>query len=155
MHKATCAECGNECEVPFKPRGDKPIYCSNCFENKGGRDKKPRRSDFGDKKMYQVTCDKCGNECEVPFRPTKGKPVYCRDCFGSKGPKTQRDDHEQFKTQFDILNTKLDKILKALVPAAAKKPALKQETNKEKKVAKPKKATKKTAAKKPAPKKKK
>ena len=24
MHKATCADCGNECEVPFKPSGDKP-----------------------------------------------------------------------------------------------------------------------------------
>ena len=25
MHKAVCDECGNSCEVPFKPRGDKPI----------------------------------------------------------------------------------------------------------------------------------
>ncbi len=32
MHKATCAECGNECEVPFKPSGDKPVYCKECFQ---------------------------------------------------------------------------------------------------------------------------
>jgi CxxC-x17-CxxC domain-containing protein len=31
MHKATCAECGNECEVPFKPSGDRPVYCRECF----------------------------------------------------------------------------------------------------------------------------
>ncbi len=31
MHTATCAECGDSCQVPFKPRGDKPVYCSTCF----------------------------------------------------------------------------------------------------------------------------
>ncbi len=31
MHRATCAECGNSCEVPFKPTGEKPVYCSTCF----------------------------------------------------------------------------------------------------------------------------
>ena len=31
MHKAICAECGKECEVPFKPTGDKPVYCKECF----------------------------------------------------------------------------------------------------------------------------
>jgi hypothetical protein len=24
--------------VPFRPSGDKPVYCSDCFEKKGGRD---------------------------------------------------------------------------------------------------------------------
>ncbi|MCG2717972.1 MAG: DNA-directed RNA polymerase [Nanoarchaeota archaeon] len=31
MHKTVCADCGNECEVPFKPSGDKPVYCKECF----------------------------------------------------------------------------------------------------------------------------
>lgn len=31
LHKATCADCGQECEVPFKPRGDRPVYCRQCF----------------------------------------------------------------------------------------------------------------------------
>ena len=31
MFKATCAECGKECEVPFKPSGDRPVYCKECF----------------------------------------------------------------------------------------------------------------------------
>ncbi|MEJ2673485.1 MAG: DNA-directed RNA polymerase [Deltaproteobacteria bacterium] len=30
-HKATCAECGKECEVPFKPSGTRPVYCRECF----------------------------------------------------------------------------------------------------------------------------
>ena len=27
-----CANCGAEAQVPFVPRGDKPVYCSRCFE---------------------------------------------------------------------------------------------------------------------------
>ena len=34
MHKATCAECKQECEVPFKPSGDKPVFCKECFMKK-------------------------------------------------------------------------------------------------------------------------
>jgi CxxC-x17-CxxC domain-containing protein len=32
MFPATCAECGVETEVPFMPRGDRPVYCSRCFD---------------------------------------------------------------------------------------------------------------------------
>jgi len=32
MHKAVCADCGQECEVPFKPSGDRPVYCRECFQ---------------------------------------------------------------------------------------------------------------------------
>ena len=32
MHTATCASCGGPAQVPFVPRGDKPVYCSDCFQ---------------------------------------------------------------------------------------------------------------------------
>ena len=48
MHKAICDNCGNDCEVPFKPTGDKPIYCSDCFEKMGGgRSKRSSRRGSG------------------------------------------------------------------------------------------------------------
>jgi len=34
MHKATCSECGKECEVPFKPTQGKPVYCRECFQKR-------------------------------------------------------------------------------------------------------------------------
>ena len=38
MFPATCSACGKETKVPFQPRGDKPVYCSECFESvRGGR----------------------------------------------------------------------------------------------------------------------
>ncbi|MBN1623079.1 MAG: zinc-ribbon domain containing protein [Clostridia bacterium] len=34
MHDATCAECGASTKVPFKPTGERPVYCSDCFQKK-------------------------------------------------------------------------------------------------------------------------
>ena len=45
MFHAVCAECGKDCEIPFEPRDDRPVYCSECFEKRDGGPKRPR--DFG------------------------------------------------------------------------------------------------------------
>ncbi len=38
MHKAVCAECKKECEVPFKPReGGRPILCRECYGKSKGQ----------------------------------------------------------------------------------------------------------------------
>ena len=34
VHKATCSECGAECEVPFKPTEGRPVFCKDCFMKK-------------------------------------------------------------------------------------------------------------------------
>jgi CxxC-x17-CxxC domain-containing protein len=34
MFKAICADCNKECEVPFKPSGDRPVYCQGCFSRR-------------------------------------------------------------------------------------------------------------------------
>jgi CxxC-x17-CxxC domain-containing protein len=36
MHKITCAECGKEDEVPFKPREGTPVLCKECYFKKKG-----------------------------------------------------------------------------------------------------------------------
>ena len=148
MHRAICGECGKECEVPFKPTGDKPVFCSECFGSK--RSKEPRRFgerdsgrfNSGDKKMYKVVCDECGKECEVPFRPTNDKPVYCSQCFSNKGGGKDKSS-DQTNKQFNTINEKLDKILEVLSSSVSKtkvsKPKKLSKT-KDKKATSPKKA---------------
>jgi CxxC-x17-CxxC domain-containing protein len=53
MHSAVCSNCGKDCEVPFRPTGSKPVYCSECFEkqqgggdSRGFQDRGSRRPDF-------------------------------------------------------------------------------------------------------------
>jgi CxxC-x17-CxxC domain-containing protein len=36
MHDAVCDKCKKECKVPFRPTGDKPVLCSDCFKQSGG-----------------------------------------------------------------------------------------------------------------------
>jgi len=64
-----------------------------------------------DVKMTKVICSLCGKECEVPFKPTSSKPVYCDECFAkiNKGNSNKISNKD-----FDIINEKLDKIMKAL-----------------------------------------
>lgn len=55
MHKAVCSDCGKGCEVPFRPTGEKPIYCSNCFGAKrdgGDRDSRSRFDNRGPKREF-------------------------------------------------------------------------------------------------------
>jgi CxxC-x17-CxxC domain-containing protein len=33
MYSVTCSSCGQQAEVPFQPRGDKPVYCRDCFQS--------------------------------------------------------------------------------------------------------------------------
>ena len=121
MYKATCADWGKICEVTFKPSGDKPVYCDDCFrKNRSPRDEERGRgrSSYGreDRQMYKAICDSCGKECELPFKPSSGKPVYCSDCFSKKSP--SRPGQSNGKN--DEIITKLDKIIQLL---EGKKPA--------------------------------
>ena len=98
MHKATCSDCGQACEVPFKPSGDKPVRCRDCFRkskpqgsfNRGGSGGFNRNRSFGNRgrsfdreprEMHKAKCSDCKQECEVPFKPTGDKPVRCKECF--------------------------------------------------------------------------
>lgn len=33
-HSATCSECGRETSLPFRPRGDRPVYCNECYRSR-------------------------------------------------------------------------------------------------------------------------
>ncbi len=112
MHSATCAECGKGCEVPFRPTGDKPVYCSECFKNKGeGNSRSSNRGgrDFGERN---------------PRSSFDSKPTYQKD--GGKSS-------ENTRAQFEVLNNKLDRILKILAPIVSEneKQGTKLEKNEE------------------------
>ncbi|MFA6522614.1 MAG: CxxC-x17-CxxC domain-containing protein [Patescibacteria group bacterium] len=69
MHSAVCDQCGQDCEVPFRPNGKKPVLCSDCFRKEKGDDSAPRfaekrfddRPRFSDKPAY-VSTPRGGND---------------------------------------------------------------------------------------------
>ena len=51
--RVICADCNKECEIPFKPSGDRPVYCKECFSKrkkgnlfKANRDNRPEERNF-------------------------------------------------------------------------------------------------------------
>lgn len=177
MFPATCSECGDNCEVPFKPTGSKPVLCSNCFGDKGGsrhggsggrnfdRSNDRGRGRSSDRGMHSATCDKCGGKAEVPFRPTSGKPIFCSDCFSKEDrpggfrdggrPKSRPSDgvgNKQISEQLTSLNNKLDRVIGFIEKAVTGKEMPKKETAKKEtaKKTEEKKVEKKLAVKKPA-----
>lgn len=56
MHDAVCDDCGRDCQVPFRPSGDKPIYCSDCFEKRGGNERSGDRG--GDRSSKRSSYDR-------------------------------------------------------------------------------------------------
>jgi CxxC-x17-CxxC domain-containing protein len=55
MFSTVCSSCGKNCEVPFKPTGEKPVYCKDCFEKMGGRSERKSldRPRFGGERNSQ------------------------------------------------------------------------------------------------------
>jgi len=124
-------------------------------DSRGGRDRGPIT-------MHQAICDQCGKPCEVPFKPTSGKPVYCNACFGGKkeignnrsesrfskrnydnykvsknsnfGSDIDKGNNNEVKKQLEILNGKMDLLIKAIETIASTKPLIAKE--KIKKIAK-------------------
>jgi CxxC-x17-CxxC domain-containing protein len=158
MFKATCDQCGRECEVPFRPSGDKPVYCSDCFEGKredggdrGGdrsrgrfesRDRRPNFDrgygrDRGEKQMFPAVCDQCGQPCEVPFKPSSDKPIFCSKCFeGKENNRSEgrsnggNNNNSELKAQIEALNNKLDRVLNILMDKKVATKAVKEEVAK-------------------------
>lgn len=106
MHRATCAQCGKDCEVPFRPNSDRPVYCSDCFEKRRNESGGSRQSDgrgygrpnFEERRSYS---------------PDRGNA-------GGTG-------NGQLIDQLKSLNVKLDKIISILEPKPPKPPAPKIE----------------------------
>ena len=85
MHRATCADCKKECELPFKPSGDRPVYCKECFllrktgnTSKVAIDHKPQETP-----PVQVAINPAINIQEPPAKEKK-KPAAAKKSVGKK-----------------------------------------------------------------------
>jgi CxxC-x17-CxxC domain-containing protein len=142
MHPAVCDDCGKNCEVPFKPTGNREIFCSDCFEKRGGKDSLPQRNDDrsynrfersdrrddrrddraprndydrGEREMFSAVCDDCGDECQLPFKPSSSKPVYCSRCFEKRGERSGLRDNKSDRGSSEGGNSKEIGELKAQI----------------------------------------
>ncbi len=114
------------------------------FYNKSGGDRGRRPfggNERGERELFNATCAQCGNSCQVPFRPNGTKPVFCNNCFQREekpqfsrpsydggfsrpsAPRPSAPDVDKYKIQFDMINSKLDRILKFVSPVVTIEPS--------------------------------
>lgn len=95
MHQAVCSNCGRSCEVPFRPTGDKPVYCRECFAAKGGASNGDR---FGKKDRRDF----------APSAPSRASSQ------GGGG-------NDELKKQLESVNAKLERLISAVQAIASVK----------------------------------
>jgi len=88
MHSAICSSCGKPCEVPFRPTGEKPVYCRDCFAGRsamGGE-----RSQRKDPRTFSANVS---NNSQTNSNSQNNSNNY------------------ELKKQVEAMNVKLDKLL--------------------------------------------
>ena len=116
LFPATCSSCHKSCEIPFRPSGDRPVYCRDCFGAQEGAapDVRGRRDDRG-------------NESRFP------RKEYRAPVFSAPKPLGEDKRIEGLKRQLDDVSVKVDQILSILnakhvvVPVEAKQPKKKSD----------------------------
>jgi len=89
-YKAICADCNKECEVPFRPSHDRPVYCRECFSSrKGGssfhtnRDNRPKEKDFAQQRPFEKYRGgenrRSAGKKKPTFKSAKNKKMGMRD----------------------------------------------------------------------------
>lgn len=95
MFPTTCAKCGKETEVPFRPDGSRPIYCRDCFQ----KDAPSERGSF-------------------ERRPAP-RPFERRDSFTPAKPAAPDARIDVLLRKIEAIETKLDALLKREATAKA------------------------------------
>ncbi len=111
MHSAICSSCGKTCEVPFRPSGEKPVYCRDCFAG---------RSAMGGDRSQR-----------------KDPRTFSQNTFqnNQSSPSSQNvSGNSEIKKQIEAMNVKLDKII-SLFQESVLKSALIKVTDKPKEIA--------------------
>ncbi len=95
MFTATCAQCRKTCEVPFRPNGEKPVFCRDCFSEKRGAHS---GGDFTRREQSR----------EFPHHDRDRAPAAA---FDRKPADTRLDE---LKRQVDTVNHKLDSLTRMI-----------------------------------------
>lgn len=129
MYEAVCDQCGAECKVPFRPSNDKPVYCSDCFEQIekerddrfGGREEKDS-SNYRDNRNYRSDRNR-GDDRRSDRHQSHS--FGSRDSFSDRGSKSEAHNESnivskaefvQMKEHLSNISGKLDKLIRLLEP---------------------------------------
>ncbi len=101
LFSAVCTACKKQCEVPFRPSADKPVYCRDCFMN----------HDKGFVQDTRPSSSRGGDDSRRESRPSQRDTQYGRPEINA-GQKSA--DNDELKKQIAILESKVNRIIELL-----------------------------------------
>ncbi len=113
LHSAVCTTCHKNCEVPFRPNGDKPVYCRDCFAGRAalGGERSNRRD---------IRVDQGNSDSRPDFR-NNFKREFPRDTPQKFIPENapmnrvvEAPKNDETKRALEVMNVKLDKLVSAV-----------------------------------------
>ena len=114
LFTATCAECGKSCEVPFRPNGEKPVFCRECFADKRGN-----QAEYG----RRETPAHVPTPRERDFAPHREFNAPAHHDHKPAGADDKRID--ELKRQVEAAHKKLDTVIDMIRDMAVSTPAAK------------------------------
>jgi len=98
LYPAVCASCNKACEVPFRPNGQRPVYCKDCFG--ANREGAPM-----------------GQSPKREFRAPAAVSV-------APAPKVEDSRINDLRRQMDGINSKLDRLIESVAVLSRPKPVM-------------------------------
>lgn len=123
LFPAVCSKCGNKCEIPFRPTGDRPVYCRDCFV---------RPEQAGVRTAYRS--EHAGRDAQTDVRPLRES----RNQYHPEHARPQSEDGiAALKQQLAELNRTGNRILELVSqkpePAAAETASIEEAPKKKRK----------------------
>ena len=107
MYQATCGDCGKSCEVPFRPTGERPVYCRDCFS------KHPAPTFDRGERSFRKPFERSDRPAGRSF----GGDRHERPAFRPEAPRPPRGDDAQtgaLTQEIKLLSSKIDNLIRAL-----------------------------------------
>ncbi len=107
MHSATCAKCNKTCEVPFRPNGERPVFCKDCFGS--------QRDSFGGDNRRSDSSERSFPKRE--FTPSSSFAPTAR-------PVVENAGLDELKRLVESMGKKLDTLLAKMAEGHARTPVV-------------------------------
>jgi CxxC-x17-CxxC domain-containing protein len=140
MFEATCAKCGEKCEVPFKPNGEKPVLCKGCFAVAKGDSFSTGKSDQFAKSFGSRRPEKSNDQMEK-MNAKLERILKLLEAMGQKKDSSKEAAKKEVSKE-SAKETVKEAPKKETAKTPAKKEVVAEKPAKAAKVAKPKKAKK-------------
>jgi len=99
MYKIICADCKKESDIPFKPKGDRPVYCRECFARRKADNSLRAGIDSRPKEASPVHINRLDEKqvSEEEKTGAKREPVHKKKVIAKKKPATEKKTSRKIK----------------------------------------------------------